>query len=92
MGEEDGFLNNYFNVTEINFEEYSSQLVYYKNIKGLVETALKERKLSKDSKSCRWIFKRMFMKYRKRCLNVKSKKKGFAIKKEWIMKNTKMET
>ena len=37
-------------LTEINFEKESRHLVYCKHIKGLVETVIKERKLSKDSK------------------------------------------
>ena len=35
---EDGFLNDYFDVKEISFEKDSRQLVYCKNIKGLVKT------------------------------------------------------
>ena len=48
LSQEDWFLNDYYDVTEINFEKDSRQLVYCKNIKGLVETVIMEGKLSKN--------------------------------------------
>ena len=36
LSEEEWFLNDYFDVTEINFEKDSTQLVYCKNITRLV--------------------------------------------------------
>ena len=48
LSQEDWFLNDYYDATEINFEKDSRQLVYCKNIKELVEKVIGEGKLSKD--------------------------------------------
>ena len=47
LSQEDGFLNDYYDVTEINFEKDSRKLFYCKNIKGLLERVVVERKLLK---------------------------------------------